>query len=389
MIYQAPSLDDADLAVLAGLDQLRRDLRFYVHEPRRWLGTLRRATFARAVQGSNSIEGYHASVEDVAAVIDDEEPLDADDETRHAIAGYRDAMTYVLQLATAPPTLDESLLRSLHFMMMKYDLTKNPGCWRPGAIWVEDTEGRLVYDAPDRSAVEPLMAALVADANTAEGHVLVRAAMAHLNLVLIHPFSDGNGRMARCLQSLVLASDGIVSPEFSSIEEHLGRNTAAYYAALTDVAHGGRSPGNDARPWLEFCLRAHYRQAQTVLRRVRETEALWDGCERLVSARKLPVRSVGALCDAARGWRMRRSLYVKLVASSSGETITEASATRDLRALVAAGVLEPHGERRGRSYGPTADLRAVWDAIRAQRPDRPADDPYVTLVQPSLPGIGG
>jgi hypothetical protein len=96
-------------------------------------------------------------------VIDDEEPLDADDETRHAIAGYRDAMTYVLQLATAPPALDESLLRSLHFMMMKYDLTKNPGRWRPGAIWVEDTEGRVVYDAPDRSAVEPLMAALVAD----------------------------------------------------------------------------------------------------------------------------------------------------------------------------------------------------------------------------------
>lgn len=66
-------------------------------------------------QGSNSIEGYHASVEDVAAVIEGEEPLDADAGTTVAIAGYRDAMTYVLQLADNPPAVDASLLRGLHF----------------------------------------------------------------------------------------------------------------------------------------------------------------------------------------------------------------------------------------------------------------------------------
>ncbi len=43
-----------------------------------------------------------------------------------------------------------------------------------------------------------------------------------LNLVLIHPFRDGNGRMARCLQTLVLAREGMVSPIFASIEEYLG-----------------------------------------------------------------------------------------------------------------------------------------------------------------------
>ena len=53
--------------------------------------------------------------------------------------------------------------------------------------------------------------------------------MAHLNLVMIHPFEDGNGRMSRALQSLVLARDHIVAPEFASIEEYLGRNTPAYY----------------------------------------------------------------------------------------------------------------------------------------------------------------
>jgi len=62
--------------------------------------------------------------------------------------------------------------------------------------------------------------------------------MAHLNLTMIHPFSDGNGRMARCLQSLVLARGGKLSPEFLSIEEYLGRNTPSYYQVLSAVAQG-------------------------------------------------------------------------------------------------------------------------------------------------------
>ncbi len=142
MIFETPALTEADRAVLGGLNELRTELGYFIREPRRWFGTLRRATFARAVQGSNSIEGYHASVEDVAAVIEGEEPLDASEETSHAIAGYRDAMTYVLQLAAQPPVIDQSLIKSLHFMMLKYDLAKHPGLWRPGAIWVEDHDSR-------------------------------------------------------------------------------------------------------------------------------------------------------------------------------------------------------------------------------------------------------
>lgn len=69
--------------------------------------------------------------------------------------------------------------------------------------------------------------------------------MAHLNLALIHPFSDGNGRMARCLQSLVLAGEGIISPEFASIEEYLGRHIGAYYAVLNGIAQGRWTPARE------------------------------------------------------------------------------------------------------------------------------------------------
>jgi Fic family protein len=214
--------------------------------------------------------------------------------------------------------------------------------------------------------------------------------MAHLNLTLIHPYSDGNGRMARCLQSYVLAGEGVLSPEFLSIEEYLGRNTLAYYDVLSEVAQGRWSPGNDARPWLRFCLTAHYRQALTLLQRIQEAEALWDRCEQLVRKRRLPDRVVGPLCDAARGWRFRRSMYVKTVLSSAGEAISDDTATRDLRALTDAGLLDPIGERRGRLYQPSDQLREEWQRIRSHRPARGEDDPYELVagrVRPRLPGI--
>ncbi|MHB1928666.1 MAG: Fic family protein [Acidimicrobiales bacterium] len=387
MIYRLAGLREVDLAALAAIDELRDELRHFLGEPRRWYGALRRTAMARAVQGSNSIEGYHASVEDVAAIVEGEEPLGVSEETRLAVAGYRDAMTYVLQLARQPTRIDETLLKSLQFMMLRHDLNKSPGQWRPGGIRIEDQDGRVVYTAPDRELVEPLISALVETLRAEEGLPLVRAAMAHLNLALIHPFSDGNGRMARCLQSLVLAGEGIVSPEFASIEEDLGRHTSAYYSVLAEVAQGRWTPDRSTQPWIEFCLTAHYRQARTVLRRIHETEELWDRCEQLATRYRLPPRCVGALCDAARGWRLRRSLYINVTKSTLGEDLTDATATRDLRALAEAGLLEAQGEKRGRVYVPTNDLRQAWDSIRARRPVPTDDTPYPVGTQPSLPGL--
>ena len=75
--------------------------------------------FARAVQGSNSIEGYNASLDDVVAAVEGEPTLDARRETQLALAGYRDAMTYVLQIAGDEALeVDEGLMKSLHFMML-------------------------------------------------------------------------------------------------------------------------------------------------------------------------------------------------------------------------------------------------------------------------------
>jgi Fic family protein len=72
---------------------------------------------------------------------------------------------------------------------------------------------------------------------------LVRGAMAHLNLVMIHPYRDGNGRMARALQTLTISRQTIVEPAFSNIEEWLGHNTDDYYHEGHGLRLGQRELG--------------------------------------------------------------------------------------------------------------------------------------------------
>src|SRR5258708_30708990 len=96
VIYSAPPLTREDDAVLDEIHQMRKHLRHVLRTPRRWQGGLRRSALARAIQGSNSIEGYQVAEDDAAAAVDGEEPLSADQKTFLEIQGYRHSLGYVL-----------------------------------------------------------------------------------------------------------------------------------------------------------------------------------------------------------------------------------------------------------------------------------------------------
>ncbi|MGI8663731.1 MAG: Fic family protein [Acidimicrobiales bacterium] len=384
MIYEVPSVETGERAALARIDEIRSELRYFVGEPRRWVGSVRRVLSARAIQGSNSIEGYNVSVEDAVAAIEGDDPAEAKTEDWHAVMGYRRAMTYVLQLAQdAHFEYAPALLRSLHFMMTEYSLDAGPGLWRPGAIWIRnDATGEIVYEGPDAELVAGFARELTEQlASEQDAPALIRAAIAHLNLTMIHPFRDGNGRMARCLQTLVLAREGILVPEFCSIEEYLGANTRDYYRVLAEVGEGKWNPGRDARPWVRFCLQAHYVQATSVLRRVRESEQMWNEIQKLVEMNHVRTRCIAALFDAAIGLRVRNSGY-RSVLRGWDEGISNQVATSDLAAMVRAGFLAQRGKKRGTFYvadGPLAEIRA-----RLAKGRQPIDTS--TLFEPRLGG---
>lgn len=394
MIFEVPDVDEGEQFALRQIEAVRRQLRFSVAEPRRWIGSVRRVLSARAIQGSNSIEGYNVSVEDAVAAIEGEDPVEARDEDWQAVMGYRRAMTYVLQLAQDDHfEYSAALIRSLHFMMTEYAFDAGPGLWRPGAIWIRnDATGDVVYEAPDGEEVPALIEALVKQLVTEHDvPAMVRAAMAHLNLAMIHPFRDGNGRMARCVQTLVLAREGILAPELCSIEEYLGANTRAYYDVLGAVGRGRWNPHHDARPWVRFCLKAHFIQTTSVLRRVREAERIWEEIEGLIERHRLNARCAAALFDAAIGLSIRNSSY-RATLQGWQEAISNQVATLDLRAMVQAGLLEQRGHKRGTYYVAGEPINEVRSrrvkgrqAVDTVRLFDPAGDPGDVPTAPELP----
>jgi Fic family protein len=373
MLYQSPDLTADDEAVLELIRRSWMQLRFNLqHHPMRWTGLLARTLRARAIQGSNSIEGFVVSREDALAVVDGDEPEEADPDSAHAVSGYRDALSYVLRLANAPDfTYTKDLLRSLHFMMTRHDVSANPGTWRPGAVYVRnDQTGEVVHEGPSADQVPDLTQELAVQLTGADEDAstrMIRAAMAHLNLVMVHPFSDGNGRMSRCLQTLVLARGGVLDPTFSSIEEYLGRNTQAYYDVLAEVGGGSWNPERDALPWIRFCLTAHYRQAKSAERRLLAIADIGSEVEVELNQRKLPDRAAVALVNTALGERLRNSAY------RHHAGVSALSASRDLKSLADSGLLIAEGAKRGRSYraGPWLQQCAA-----RHRHTAPIEDPY-------------
>ena len=372
MIYEYPTLEPLDAEVLGMIREQRKLLRYQVGQnPLRWDGFLRKNTFARALQGSNSIEGYNADLSEAVAIIDDERPETLEQETIRALEGYRKAMTYIMRIHADPYTqINAQFIRSLHYMMIDYDMTKLPGQWRSSTIYVvHEPSGDTVYEGPDASEVPKLMNELVAQINSAAtvDSSTVLAAMVHLNLAMIHPFKDGNGRMARALQTLVISQNGASSPTFCSIEEWLGRNTQAYYDILKEVGQGSWHPKNSALRWVRFCLRAHYQQASTLMKRNAHFGRVWQELSIIAKGLGLHERMEGPLLEAAFGYKIRNLRY------RTENEISDVVASRDLKRLCDAGLLVPVGEKRGRYY--VADKKLLEIPLRTRDNSRAAD-PY-------------
>src|ERR1017187_10749233 len=98
MIHATPKLNSHEKRVMDDIEEIRRNIKCSLSTPGRWVGLLRRNAFARAIRGSNSIEGYNVTAEDAIAAVEGEEPITADRESWLAVTGYRTAMTFVLQL---------------------------------------------------------------------------------------------------------------------------------------------------------------------------------------------------------------------------------------------------------------------------------------------------
>jgi Fic family protein len=376
MLFSTPTLTSADRAVLADVEEMRDRLRHQVQDrPGKWTSRLRKFLTADAVAASNSIEGFRVSTQDVQDLMDGERDVDVSDENREETLAYQRMMTYVQSLHdVADFEYGKGLLNALHWMLQGHRHARNKpaGQWRQRPVYVTDPRDPRVaaYTAPEATAVPGLMDELVDWLNaTDDTHPLIRAAMAHLHLVSIHPWADGNGRMSRSLQTLMIGREGVLAPEFSSIEAWLGRpgNTWEYYQELQRRG-ATYQPDGDVSGWIRFNLTAYHQQAQMVQHRMDQSAAVWELLAGFVGDAGLDERTISALHGVAIDGRVRRARY------EQAEGLTLQQAQRDLRDLVTAGLLAPVGRTRARFY--TEGPRFPESALELARTPFTLDPPY-------------
>jgi Fic family protein len=363
-LFRTPRSTKALAAQLRELDELRTRLGDSAGVASPWLGRLRRQVRASSVASSVSIEGYRVTEGQAVGIVSGEDSPGPGDEDRMAVACYARAMDHVGTMAEDPHfEWSHQVILDLHFDACHFQRDRSPGLYRTGPISVTAPGRRpAAYVGPDGDDVKPLMDEVVGwlREGDRDQHVVVRAAMAHLHVVSVHPFRDGNGRISRIVHSLVLANEGLLAPEFGSIEDYLGQNTSAYYEALMTVQRGSYQPQRDASPWVRFCVRAHLDQARSRLRQIAEAGARWSFLEGLVDQRGWPDRLVIALEQSLFG-ATDRGVY----GAEAG--VSTATASADLRRLADGGLVVQRGKGRTTRYVASESLRSdAADRLRTR-----------------------
>lgn len=203
--------------------------------------TLRRVNRIKTIHSSLAIEGNTLLESEVADIIDGKTvvaPIREIQEVKNAIRVYE-------EFDKLDPFSMDDLLKA-HGLMMSA-LTDEAGSFRKGDVGVYSERG-LVHMAPPAHRVHPLMCDLFGWLKHADDHLLVRSCVFHYEFEFIHPFIDGNGRMGRLWQSLIL---GRWNPAFAHlpVENMVYSNQQAYYDAIAQSTKRGESG-----PFIEFML---------------------------------------------------------------------------------------------------------------------------------------
>ena len=202
---------------------------------------LRRANRIKTIHSSLAIEGNTLSEGEVQAVLEGKKvvaPLKEIQEVKNAIK------TYELYPKLNPFSIQDLLLA--HCTMMS-GLVDEAGMFRKGGVGVFDGD-KPIHIAPPADRVRDLMSDLFGWLENADDHLLIRSCVFHYEFEFIHPFADGNGRIGRLWQSLIL---GRLNPVFEHlpVENMVYSNQKAYYHAINRSSDLG-----DSGPFIDFML---------------------------------------------------------------------------------------------------------------------------------------
>jgi Fic family protein len=188
------------------------------------------------------------------------------------------------------------------------------------------------FEAPAAKRLENEMKAFLDWLNASQGlDPVIKAALAHLWFVTIHPFEDGNGRIARAIADLALARSEQSAQRFYSMSAQIRKERNAYYNILEKTQRGTL----DITGWLEWfldCLDRAFDGAETIIGNVLHKAAFWE--RHAASALNDRQRLIlNRLLDGFEG-KLTSSKWAKIA------KVSQATAARDIEDLIDRGILQ-------------------------------------------------
>ncbi len=236
--------------------------------------------------------------------------------------------------------IDELVIRHLNreFMLGAVE-TLTPGAYRKGQNRVSE------YMPPDAGDVPSLMRSFALWLRgEAEINPILKAGIAHIHLVAVHPFWDGNGRTARALATLVMQRSQHHFRKLLSIEKQLSLIRDGYFSAIERTLGTRFSEDYDASRWLEFFTEVLRDNSRALVAVLTDWHRRMEEIYRNMQARGFNHRQAEGVVFAAVTNKLTRADYMEITGASA------ATATRDLNELVAVGFLKATGKTRSRAY---------------------------------------
>jgi Fic family protein len=225
------------------------------------LAGLRQSARLVSTHYSTQIEGNRLTQAQVEQVLVRGERIRQRERDEKEVRGYYAALDYAESYAADHPTITETYVRTLHALVMAGGKKRcRPTPYRDGQNVIRDSgSGGIVYMPPEAGDVPRLMKDMVSwiNRNAADVPIPIVAAIAHYQFATIHPYYDGNGRVARLLTNTVLHQHGYGLRGIYNLEEYYARNLRDYYTALdvgkTHNYYTGRAE-SDISGWVGYFI---------------------------------------------------------------------------------------------------------------------------------------
>jgi len=333
------------LRLVGELDDFRGHWRRVSEVRAERLAQLRQVTTIESTASSTRIEGAELSDVEVARVLEGMHVDSFRARDEEEVRGYGELLALIYDSHAEIP-LTENYLKQLHGVLVRYSTKdeRHRGGYKTLANDVVAThpDGRREvlfqttspFDTPQRMA--ELVAATSAAFARQEIHALVIIACFIVNFLAIHPFQDGNGRLARVLTTLLLLRAGYDYVPYASLERVIEENKPAYYSALRSSQLAMRDNPAAFGDWLLFFLRALRAQKQSLEAKLQVERSMLQ-----LSAMQQRIVDL-----------VRKEGRTTTTTIGEAFSIPYRTVRYHLDVLIGRGLLQAHGERRGRYYTP-------------------------------------